>query len=266
MLHTPIKIQYGTDALHFGELSLPQSSGPHPVVILIHGGFWRTRYDLSLMSALAENLAQQGIAAWNIEYRRVGDTGGGWPNTLIDVALACDFLKTLAIEHHLDLQHVVPVGHSAGGHLAFWLAARPRLPQNSPLSYTTSPLPLTGTVSLAGVVDLKHAWQLALGNGATAELLAGSPELLADRYTLASPYELLPLHVPQVLIHGDRDDRVPIEISRRYAEKAQALGDTVTFIPLAGADHFVLIDPSSKAWQTTIEEIQRMFHDTYHTL
>jgi acetyl esterase/lipase len=259
MTAQPLHITYGAESLQFGVLYLPSGEGPHPVVILIHGGFWRAHYDLSLMTKLAEDLANRGIAAWNIEYRRVGNMGGGWPGTLIDVALAADHLHTLAPMHSLDLQRVVPVGHSAGGQLAFWLAARPRLPQDSPLVYTTAPLPLTGAISLAGAVDLRLTWQLDLGNGAAAELLDGSPNEQPDHYASASPAELLPISVPQVLIHGDRDDRVPVEVSRTYAQKALAAGDPVTLLELQGVDHFALIDATSDAWAQSVEQIQKLF-------
>src|SRR5690348_6511565 len=133
---TPLRLAYGREYLQIGELYLPQTAGPYPVIPLIHGGYWRNRYDLTLMDGLAEDLARRGYAAWNIEYRRVGDKGGGWPGTLLDVALATDYARKLAPTYALDLQHLVPIGHSAGGHLAFWLAARPRIPlfaPNSPL-------------------------------------------------------------------------------------------------------------------------------------
>lgn len=258
MSSNPLRISYGVEPLRFGDLYLPDSDGPRPVVILIHGGFWRARYDLSLMHRLAQNLAQQGIAAWNIEYRRVGDTGGGWPGTLLDVAIATDYLHTLDPMYQLDMNRVVAVGHSAGGQLAFWLAARSRLPHNSPLAYTTTPLPLTGAISLAGAVDLHQTWQLDLGSGAAAEFLGGSPDDLPERYATASPAELLPFHVPQVLIHGDRDDRVPIVVSQDYAKKALSAGDPVKLLELPEADHFVLIDPNSDAWAICVEQIRQL--------
>src|SRR5205814_1584844 len=128
---SPLRFAYLTGPLRFGELYVPKGSGPHPVVILIHGGFWRVPYGLTLMQRLADDLVQKKIAAWNIEYRRVGDAGGGWPGTLRDVARAADYLTTLAPRYALDLTRVVSVGHSAGGQLALWLAARSRLPKKS---------------------------------------------------------------------------------------------------------------------------------------
>lgn len=252
------RLFYGTDPLQFGELYLPEGSGPHPVVILIHGGFWRAAYDLTLMTGLAEDLARQGIAAWNIEYRRVGDVGGGWPGTLLDVAQAADYLPTIAADHNLDLKRVVTVGHSAGGHLALWLAARAKIPPQSILASRERPLTLAGAISLAGVVDLELSWQLNLGKGAASELLGGGFDEVPERYAVASPAALLPTGIPQVLIHGTEDDRVPLVVSQQYTEKALKAGDAVTLIELAGDDHFVVIDPTSAAWRTTMAQVRRL--------
>jgi acetyl esterase/lipase len=259
------QISYGPETLQFGQLYSPNTPGPHPTVILIHGGYWRARYDLGLMVGLAEDLASRGIAAWNIEYRRVGDPGGGWPGTLQDVARATDYLRVLAPAHNLDLQQVISIGHSAGGHLALWLAARPKIAQVSPIAGTfidrqaiNEPLALAGAISLAGVVDLKLAWQLNLSNGAVVELLGGSLNDVPERYAAASPAAMVPLGVPQVLIHGTRDDNVPLQVSQAYASAAKAVNDNVTLIELPGIDHFDVIDPSSTAWVTTIEVLQKL--------
>ena len=201
----PKRLEYGPEHLQFGDLYLPNHSGQRPIVILIHGGYWRSRYGLDLMNGLAEDLAKRGYAAWNIEYRRVGNMGGGWPGTFQDVAIATDYLRQIAPSYGLDLKKVVPIGHSAGGHLAFWLAARPRIPifaKNSPLAgsqlagkheETATPLALAGTISLAGVVDLEMAWKLHLSNNAVVELLGGTLVSVPERYTVASPAALLPL-------------------------------------------------------------------------
>ena len=250
------RLAYGDEPLQFGELYMPTGAGPYPIVILIHGGFWRAAYGLSLMTELAEDLAQRGIAAWNIEYRRVGDPGGGWPGTLLDVARATDHLSTLQETYSLDLKRVVPVGHSAGGHLALWPGARHKPTRPDLLSDSATPLPITGAVSLAGALDLELVWQLHLGNDAAAELLGGDPTTVPERYIAASPAAHLPLGIPQVLIHGTADDRVPLLVSQHYAAKARAAGDPITLIELPGADHFVLIDPASAAWSTTMNEIE----------
>lgn len=258
-LHLP----YGDNAMQFGKLYLPPGSGPHPVTIVIHGGFWRAPYSYTLMTGLAEDLAHHGIAAWNIEYRRVGDPHGGWPNTLLDVATAADHLASIASHYRLDLQRVITIGHSAGGHLALWLAARPRIPHGSIVAGSQAqpaPLAITGAISQAGVADLEMAWRMNLGNGAAAELLGGSFSAVPERYGTASPAALLPLNVPQVLIHGTADDRVPFAMSQAYAAKAQAAGDTIQLITLPGADHFVLIDATSTAWAKTVQAIQGLLH------
>jgi acetyl esterase/lipase len=266
----PIRLAYSAEPLQFGDLYVPHESGPHPIVILIHGGYWRARYGLDLMNSLAEDLAKRGYAAWNIEYRRVGDPGGGWPGTFLDVALATDYVRKLAPSYRLDLQRVVPIGHSAGGHLAFWLAARHRIPlfaQHSPLAgsqlpgnneETATPLALAGAISLAGVVDLEMAWRLHLSNDAVVELLGGSLTDVPERYAVASPTAMLPLGVPQVLIHGTSDDSVPIQVSQTYTNAATALNDQVTYIELEGVDHFDVIDPLSQAWAITIKALQKL--------
>ena len=266
----PIRLIYGTEDLQFGDLYLPKQSSPHPIVILIHGGYWRAQYGLDLMNGLAVDLAKRGYASWNIEYRRVGNIGGGWPGTFQDVATATDYLRDIAQFYGLDLKKVVPIGHSAGGHLAFWLAARPRIPmfsKNSPLSgsqlasnngETTTPLGLTGTISLAGVVDLEMAWKLHLSNDAVVELLGGTFVDVPERYAIASPAALLPLGVPQVIIHGTNDDSVPIEVSQTYVNAARSVHDSITYIELVGVDHFDVIDPHTQAWAITIDELQKL--------
>ncbi len=274
MVQTPdrrtVRLAYGPEDLQFGELHLPGSKDLFPTVILIHGGFWRVPYGYSLMTSLAEDLANHGIATWNIEYRRVGDIDGGWPSTLLDVAMAADYLRTIASGYSLDLQRVVSIGHSAGGHLALWLAARPRIPRASILAgsrlpsdkneKSNMPLPLLGAVSQAGVIDLEMAWKLKLGSGAAEELLGGSFNDVPERYLMASPAALLPLGVPQVLIHGTEDDRVPFVMSKAYTQAARTAGDQVALLELQGADHFVLINSYSEAWSMTVDALRKLLH------
>lgn len=260
----PRRLAYGPGPLQFGELRVPNGPGPHPGVILIHGGFWRAQYGYALMDGLADDLAARGIASWNIEYRRVGDPGGGWPNTLLDVAAAADHLLTLAPRYALDLKRIAAIGHSAGGHLALWLAGRSHLSKVGPLASAAGPLkagerqriPLAGVISLAGVNDLALGWRLDLGDNAVGALLGGSPDEVPERYAAVSPAALLPLGLPQVLVHGTADNRVPLRLSQEYAQAASAAGDQVNLIELAGADHFALIAPHSVAWARTVEALQ----------
>ncbi|MGZ3638093.1 MAG: alpha/beta hydrolase family protein [Ktedonobacterales bacterium] len=251
------RLRYGQSKFHFGDLRLPAGAGPHPVVVGIHGGFWRARYDLTHFSHVCAALTAAGIATWNIEYRRLGNIGGGWPNTLLDVAHATDHLRVLAKTYPLDLSRVVTLGHSAGGHLALWVAAHRHLPAGNPL-HTSNPLLLRAAVSLAGVVDLRRAWELRLSNGVVKSLIGGTPEKYPDRYAAASPIELLPIHIRQVLIHGDQDDTVPIEISRHYRDAAHHEGDDVTLVELPGAGHYELIDPRSREWPTVLHTVQTL--------
>ena len=165
------RIAYGDDSQQFGELRLPKGAGPFPVVVLVHGGCWRADYDLAHVGPLAGALTSRGFATWTLEYRRLGNQGGGWPGTFEDVIASADHLATLAAQYELDLSRTIAIGHSAGGHLAFWLAARKKL--------------LAGAISLAGVLDLRRAWELQLSNTVVVELLGGTPEEVPDRYDFA---------------------------------------------------------------------------------
>ncbi len=209
---------YGSDPSQYGVLY-----GEGPVAVLIHGGFWKAEYGLELMDALCADLASRGWAAWNIEYRRLGN-GGGVPFTLDDVGAAIDHLRELP---GVDLSRVVTIGHSAGGHLAAWAATRdnPRVA-------------VTGVVSQAGVLDLQRAWDLRLSNGVVERFLRGQPT------DVASPIERLPLGVPALLTHGGRDDIVPVEISERFARASGA-----SLIVEPEEDHFGHLDPENPLWK-----------------
>ena len=236
------RIAYSRGEFQFGELRVPSGSGPHPVAIVIHGGYWRARYDLTEVGNLCEALTRQGLATWSLEYRRIGNPGGGWPGTLDDVRTGAAHLEKIAAERSLDLKRVVAMGHSAGGHLVLWLAK-----QNA--------IALRGLVALAPVADLRRAWELKLSNTVVADLLGGSPQDLPDRYRSASPIELVPLGVAQRVLHGTNDDVVPLEISRRYVAAAKESGDDSKLIEVAGAGHFELIDPRSSAWPVVKEAV-----------
>ncbi|MGH2886063.1 MAG: alpha/beta hydrolase family protein [Solirubrobacteraceae bacterium] len=249
---SPRRYKYGPERDHFGDLYLPAGSGPHPVALVIHGGCWRAYWQLDLMDALCHDLAGRGIAAWNIEYRRLGQ-GGGWPMSLIDVGAATDVLDLLSARYPLDLERLFAVGHSAGGHLALWTAGRHRLlgaaPGSDPVVQPQSAL------VLAGISDLREGFRQGTCDHAVYELLGGPPDELADRYAHASPAELLPLGVPQILVHGSADAHVDPSITDVYAERARAAGDSVTEVRLDGFDHFDVIDPKSAIWQAALDAV-----------
>jgi acetyl esterase/lipase len=251
------RIANGSDPLQFGDLRLPAGEGPHAVAVVVHGGFWRSKYDLEHIGHLCAALTAAGIATWNVEYRRLGDEGGGWPNTMLDVGAATDHLREIAGEHNLDLARAITVGHSAGGHLAVWTASRHRVPETSKL-YMPEPLPLVGTVSLAGVLDLRTAWEMKLSNNVTQEFMGGTPNDVPERYAAASPVELLPIGIKQVVIHGTADPNVPYSISKIYADRAREQGDDPKLVSLKDAGHFELIDPQSKECAVVIDEVRAL--------
>jgi acetyl esterase/lipase len=204
------------------------------------------------MRGLCRDLAGRGWIAWNVEYRRLGRlSGGGWPTTFADVAAAIDHLHEIRTDARLDLGRVVSIGHSAGGQLAVWAAARPRLPRGAP--GCDPRVRVAAAVAQAGVVDLRLAYELGLSKGVVGDLLGGGPDRFAARYALASPAELVPLGVPVLLAHGGRDDVVPPSVSEAYAEAARAAGDEVELVLLAGEDHFGHIDPANPLWGAVVE-------------
>jgi acetyl esterase/lipase len=215
---------YGPDPDQHAELRLPDGEGPHPVAVVLHGGFWRAGYTRRNTTAVAVALAEAGWATWNVEYRR---GAGAVRRTLEDVAAATRALAQ--VDAPLDLGRVVAVGHSAGGHLALWLAAERKV---------------TSAVALAGVCDLAAAADADLGDGAVAEFLGGP----AGEHPAADPARRLPLGVPLLLVHGGGDDRVPVEHSRAFEATASAAGDECRLLELDGADHFDVIDPRSAPW------------------
>lgn len=249
------RLQYANAQARFGDLWLPQEGEPHPVAIFIHGGFWRSRYSLDHAGFLCQALAESGIAVWSIEYRRLGDPGGGWPGTFQDVARGVAFVSQLSREHDLDLERTTLMGHSAGGHLALWAAAAANLPLDHGLRGPDPPN-LRAVIALAAVPDLRLGWALGLGDGVIEDLLGGGPDQVPERYAAASPSELVPIGVPQILIHGIDDEVVPLELSQSYAAAALAEGDAVSEFWLEGIGHFEPISPWTSAWQVV--------HDAVH--
>ena len=240
-------IPYGEEPSQFGQLRIPEGEKPHPVMIIIHGGCWLSAYDLQHISPLASAITKLGFATWSLEYRRVGDPGGGWPGTFLDVAAGVDHLTELGAVHHLDLERVFVIGHSAGGHLALWTAARHKLPQDSPL-FRPDPLPMQGVVSLAGVGDLSRLdYQPGCGDAAQ-RLMGGTREEVPLRYSHASPIELLPFGVPQILIQGVRDPIIAHQGATAFHSAAQKRGDRCRLVLLENAGHFEVVIPASPAW------------------
>lgn len=226
-------IRYGDDPSQFAELHRP--SGPsRGVVVVIHGGFWKAAYDYTLGQPLARSLVDRGWTAWNIEYRRVGN-GGGTPQTFKDVAAAID---ALGVVEDLDLSTVVTLGHSAGGHLAVWAAGR-----------EDPPVAITHAISQAGVLDLVMSERMDLGRGAAGDLLGHAPGPDDARW---DPQQQIPLDVPVWCVHGVDDTIVPMGQSEGYVVEARAAGAQAEIVRVEG-DHFALIDPSSQAWDSTLE-------------
>ena len=243
------RIAYGPELQQFGELRLPKGKGPFAVVVLVHGGCWLDAYDYSYITRLADRIAQLGAATWTIEYRRLGDPGGGWPGTFLDVAKATDHLRELLRDYPLDLARVVTVGHSAGGQLALWLAARGKLPKDSAL-YTPRPLRIKGVIGLAAITDL-HSYRVGAPgscNASVDRLLGGTPQQQPRRYAETSPLALLPLTVPQWFIQGGRDPIVPAASVRKYVEAARKKRERVKLLVQPAAGHFETAVPDSVTW------------------
>lgn len=231
-------VSYGEHPDQVANLHLPAlEGGPWPCVVLVHGGFWRSGWDRTLMTPLANDLARRGIAAWNIEYRRVGQEGGGWPGTFSDVASAVDHLAEV---EQVDVSRVATCGHSAGGHLSLWLAGRHRLTTGVGAEPRVRPL---AAVSQGGVCDLERAWRDDLGDGAVEGLLGPLAEG-SERLAAASPADLAPLGVAQLLVHGAEDDVVPVSQSRDYGARESS----AELVVLEGADHFDVVDLDHPAW------------------
>lgn len=251
------RVKYGQDPQQFAELRFPDGPGPFPLLFVIHGGFWRSAYSLSHIGNLCAAFTGKGIVTCNVEYRRLGNPGGGWPGTFQDVSLATDhILEKISSDPRVDATRTAVIGHSAGGHLALWLASRHRLPTASPL-HTGQKYRLASAVSLAGVCDLRAAWKQRLGKGVVTQLIGGTPEHYPDRYDAGSPIELLPTGTRQVLIHGSVDDVVPASQSERFVERAEQLGEHPALIKLDGIGHFELIDPESDAWSDVVGAVLR---------
>lgn len=246
---------YGTAPSQLGDLHLPKASRP-PVICLLHGGFWRLPYARDQYTPIAEDLVSRGYVAWNLEYRRIGEAGGGWLHTIQDVSDGIDHLATLKAEGaDLDLSSVVTVGHSAGGHLALWAAGPRRLTPEAPAPRVR----IMAAVGQAPAADLKRVYELGYSNRVALELIGGPPSQYPERYAAASPRALLPLGVPQLVVHGGEDDTVLVDMGREYVAAARAVGDAAEYVELPGAGHFEHLDPMGAAWAAVTDWLERLF-------
>jgi acetyl esterase/lipase len=255
------RISYSTDSSHFGELRVPTGRGPHPVAILIHGGCFKAAYaTLRDLAAMGDALKDMGVATWNIEYRRLGQPGGGWPGTYLDVGRAVDHLRALANPHALDLGRVIIVGHSAGGHLAMWAAGRARVPIDSDL-HIASPLAVRGVLNLAGPVDLTAniaGYEGLCRDTVITGLLGGTPSTVPDRYAQVSAIKLLPLGLPQVLLIGEHEEFVPRPLAEAYVRAATQVGDPARLVVIPRVGHFEIASPRATTWPTVASVIRSL--------
>jgi acetyl esterase/lipase len=229
------RVPYGPDPNQFLEVRLPHTKAPYPVLLNIHGGYWRAKYDLAHTGHLCQAMRAAGIATFNLEYRRIGNPGGGWPGSFEDIRSAYRFVQQEHSRFHLDLDRLAVIGHSAGGQLAFCLAAHEAS--------------LSRAISLAGVIDLKKAFAMHLSNDAVVEFLGGKPDAVPDHYREADPMELSIPTARQWLIHGKDDDTVPPEFSRDYSAKKKKARESIELLEIPHANHFDLIDPASDAFR-----------------
>lgn len=253
------QLAYGDDPNQIGELRLPPRPAPHPVVVLVHGGCWQpgaARY----LAAMGDTLKSDGIASWSIEYRRLGQPGGGWPGTYLDVGHAIDHLRGLAAPYTLDLNRVVVLGHSAGGHLAMWAGTRQHIDAKSPL-FIPRPLPIRGVINLAGTIDMtaniSHMEEMCRGPVVT-DMLGGTPTAVPDRYKEVSADTMLPLRVSQILIWGDHEDYVPQPLAEQYVSAATHAGDRARLVLVPQAGHFETASPFTAAWPIVREAIRSL--------
>ena len=227
------RVAYGSDGNQFVDLRMPKGKGPHPLAICLHGGFWRAKYDLEYLGHACAALAAKGVATANVEYRRVGDAGGGWPGTFADIRAAYQFLMQNAARYGFDARRVMVLGHSAGGQLALCLAAHEA--------------GVKAAISLAGLVDLQQVYELHLSSDAVVEFLGGTSSEVADHYREADPMKLA-IRARQWLVHGDADDIVPPSFSKDYVRAKTKAKEDAKLLAIAGAGHFEIVDPRSGAW------------------
>lgn len=254
------RLHYGQEAQQYADLRLPNTKGPHPILVIIHGGCWLSKFaNLDIMSAFAERFTDKGFSTWNIEYRCM-DQGGGWPGTFLDVGQAVDYLDKIAAQYDLDLSNVTVIGHSSGGHLALWVSSRHQLPLDSPL-ISHNMIRIKAAVNLAGEGDLRAflpIQRIACGESVIEPLLGNSSTTFDERILHSSPIELLPTGVKQLVISGSEDRAVPVSLSEAYLQAAKKAGDNVEFICIPNAGHFEVISPKSNAWPIIEEAVLKL--------
>ncbi|MFG1915101.1 alpha/beta hydrolase family protein [Micromonospora sp. NPDC048898] len=242
-------VAYGDHPDQVADLRCPAGAGPAlPLVVVLHGGFWRVEYDRRHTDPLAAALAADGYPVAQLEYRRTGQPGGGWPGTLTDVLTGVAELPGLAAEAlpgRVTRAAPILVGHSAGGHLALYVAA-------------TAPATVGGVLALAPVADLGEAYRRDLDSGAVAALLGGGPAEVPDRYAATDPRLLVPARTRTVVLHGSEDQQVPVEMSRGFVTEATAAGSDISLVELPGCEHFGLIDPESTAWPRVLAGLRSL--------
>lgn len=251
------RISYGSDSLQFGELWMPDDESPHTTVIMIHGGCWLSIYPgTELMDLIAEDLSQNGYAVWNIEYRRLGHNGGGYPGTFFDAANGADYIREIANDYNLPLNRVIATGHSAGGHLSGWLASRKNISENSPL-YSENPIEIHGVISLAGINDLESYanYGSAPCGDQTVEKLVDLEQRVNEAYADTSPSEMLPLGIPFIEVNAAFDSPVPPFFGYQFIQSAKEAGDLAQHILLEKSGHFEMIHSGTDEW----EEVRSLF-------
>ena len=258
-------VHYGPAPAQVAELFLPETRGPHPVIVLMHGGCFLKQFEgLAQTSAIAADLAGRGYAVWNIDYRKLGEPGAGYPGTFLDVAAAVDQLRAEAPRYDLDLKRVIAVGHSAGGHLALWAASRARIPAGGPLA-AVQPLPIGAVVSLAGIGDLKgqgKVFALPCGDDTLERLLDTAHR--SQPYADTSPAELLPGAARVVMVHGVFDPVMPPYTGLAYAEIVRKAGGKAEVVTIPEAAHFDVVIPATAAWERVAAVIAHEFASLSH--
>ena len=260
-----VRVAYGPLPDQFGELWLPAGKGPFPLVVMVHGRCWRSSVaKLSIMNYAAEDLRARGVAVWNLEYRGFDRPGGGYPGTFQDVAAGADAARGLASHYPLKLDHIVALGHSAGGHLVFWLAARGRIAAASPLK-AVHPLPIATAVSLGGLPDLavvRAAGEAACGVESVDRLVGPPTPGHADVYADTSPAELGRTATREILINGGDDTLAPPRMGRAYVARLRPTGQRVRQTTIASMGHVELITPGTPAWASAIAAVEGGFGRT----